>query len=110
MLGRTLFVRTLQDRFFVLHDHFSDLVTLAIRVNEHSVLVQHRHTVEERNTFSSNLGLDRKFGGSQFQVLDVFRAEIFLTFIWIQSLRLQVLITVIDDTVHGLLIDDAIHV
>ena len=66
MLGRTLAIRTLQDRFFVQHDHFPNLLTLAIWVDQHSVFVQHRHAIEEGNTLSSNLGLDRKFRRNQF--------------------------------------------
>lgn len=112
MLGRTLAIRTLQDRFFVLHDHFSNLVALAVWVDQHSVFVQHRHAIEESNTLSSNLRLDRKFRRNQFQVPDVARAEILVVISQRVLLILldQVLITVVDDTVHGLIVQNIIDI
>lgn len=111
MLGGTLAIRTLQDRFFVLHDHFSNLIALAVWVNQHSVFVQHRHAVEESDALSSNLGLDRKFRRNQFQVLHIFCAEILIFSRNIQRLLLdQVLITVVDNTVHGLIVENILNV
>lgn len=111
MLGGTLAIRTLQDRFFVLHDYFSNLFALAIWVDQHSVFVQHRHAVEESNTLFSNLRLDRKFSRNQFQVPHIFCTEILLVDLQrVLVLLNQVLITVIDDTVHGLVVYNIIDI
>lgn len=68
--------------------------------------------IEESNTFSSNLRLDRKFGGNQFEVSDVVGTDIFLLalFSWGLLLIDQVLITVIDDIYHLLLVQNIIKI